>query len=170
MHLLYNFLSFFFILCVGPAAFAQNTFKLPKQILNLSSDSRVATNALLADKSKRQLSLIDAESLTNGLIKEQYAIDIGKNNGDKKKRDDHRTPEGIYILLEKKTPPEIPFDTYGSMAFTTNYPNYFDKYENIRRLSRKRWKAKDTNFLNGLKCSSMSEAFVKTFDDLISAD
>lgn len=109
---------------------AQNTIRLPKQILNLSSDTRVATNALLADKSKRQLSLIDSESLSKGGAKELYNIDIGKNNGDKKKKDDSRTPEGIYRLLERKTPPEIPFELYGSVAFTTNYPNYFDKYEN----------------------------------------
>lgn len=109
---------------------AQNSTKYPKQILNLSSDERITTNVLLADKSKRQLSLIDIESLTKGQAKEQYNIDIGKNTGDKKKRDDSRTPEGIYRLLSRKTPPEIPFNTYGSVAFTTNYPNYFDKYEN----------------------------------------
>ncbi len=111
-------------------ALAQNAIRYPKQILNLSSDVRIATNALLADKSKRQLSLIDSESLAKGGAKELYIIDIGKNSGDKKRRDDRKTPEGIYRLLERKTPPEIPFDTYGSVAFTTNYPNYFDKYEN----------------------------------------
>lgn len=104
--------------------------QFPAQVLNLSSDERVSTNVLLADKSKRLLSVVDKETLQTGLTKESYNIDIGKNSGDKKKRDDHRTPEGIYKLLERKTPPEIPFETYGSMAFTTNYPNYFDRYEN----------------------------------------
>ena len=127
---LYNFFSFFLIISSTTLVMAQDTIRLPKQILNLSSDVRVATNALLADKSKRQLSLIDSESLYKGGAKELYNIDIGKNNGDKKKKDDSRTPEGIYRLLERKTPPEIPFETYGSVAFTTNYPNYFDKYEN----------------------------------------
>lgn len=101
----------------------------PKQILNLSSDERIITNALLADKSQRILSLIDQKCFSEGTVKEKYTIDIGKNNGDKKKRDDARTPEGIYVLLERKLPPEIPFDTYGSMAFTTNYPNYFDRFD-----------------------------------------
>lgn len=127
---MYNFFSFFLIISSTTWVRAQNAIRLPKQILNLSSDSRVATNALLADKSKRQLSLIDLESLSKGGAKELYNIDIGKNSGDKKKKDDRRTPEGIYRLLERKTPPEIPFETYGSLAFTTNYPNYFDKYEN----------------------------------------
>jgi murein L,D-transpeptidase YafK len=127
MIFLYNFLL---ILTIGVMSHAEEPIKFPIQIINLSSDERIATNALLADKAKRQLSLMDAESLSKGTIKVQYSIDIGKNTGEKKKRDDRRTPEGIYILQQKKMPPEIPFDTYGSMAFTTNYPNYFDKYEN----------------------------------------
>ena len=130
VHFLYNFFSFFLIISSLSVAAAQESIRYPKQILNLSSDVRVATNALLADKSKRQLSLIDSESLAKGGTKQDYTIDIGKNSGDKKKRDDRRTPEGIYRLLERKTPPEIPFETYGSLAFTTNYPNYFDKGEN----------------------------------------
>ncbi len=129
-HFLFNFFSFFLIIGLLSVAAAQDSIRYPKQILNLSSDVRVATNALLADKSKRQLSLIDSESLAKGGTKQDYTIDIGKNSGDKKKRDDRRTPEGIYRLLERKTPPEIPFETYGSLAFTTNYPNYFDKGEN----------------------------------------
>lgn len=55
--------------------------------------------------------------------------DIGKNGGNKTKRDDQRTPEGIYILQKKLTQPEIPFDQYGKIAFTTNYPNFFDRLE-----------------------------------------
>lgn len=131
MVFLYNFLSLLFLsLLTASAAFSEQAPQYPSQILNLSSDERVSTNVLLADKSKRALSLLDSESLLKGNTKETYTIDIGKNSGDKKKKNDHKTPEGIYILLEKKVPPEIPFETYGSMAFTTNYPNYFDRYEN----------------------------------------
>lgn len=133
MNFLSNFLSFFLILAAAATGFtqqAQDEVMFPIQIINLSRDERISTNALLADKAKRQLSLMDSDSLAKGMPKVQYTIDIGKKSGEKKKRDDRRTPEGIYILLEKKMPPEIPFETYGSMAFTTNYPNYFDKYEN----------------------------------------
>jgi murein L,D-transpeptidase YafK len=135
MFFLYNFLSIFLILGSVSTGFAQDTASLPsaqypKQILNLSTDPRIQTNALLADKSKRKLTLIDQAGLATGHIKEQYTIDIGRKTGDKKKRDDRCTPEGMYILLQKKTAPEIPFETYGSMAFTTNYPNFFDKFEN----------------------------------------
>lgn len=129
MKKLYNFLTFFLTFNLSITVLAQDIL-FPKQILNLSADERVSTNALLADKSKRQLSVIDSKCLLDGTIKEQYSIDIGKKSGDKKSRDDRRTPEGMYILLERKTPPEIPFSTYGSVAFTTNYPNFFDKYDN----------------------------------------
>lgn len=135
---LFNFLSGLLVVSISLTSWAQEnsapipttSAQYPMQVINLSSDERIATNALLADKSKRKLTVIDQECLTNGSIKEQYTIDIGKKTGDKKKRDDRRTPEGMYVLLEKKAPPEIPFETYGSMAFTTNYPNFFDKFEN----------------------------------------
>lgn len=130
MNILYNLFSLLILSSFADQGSSSGNIHYPKQILNLSADSRIATNVLLADKTTRILSLIDLDSLINGRIKEQYNIDIGKNNGDKVRRNDHRTPEGVYRLLLKKTPPEIPFDTYGSMAFTTNYPNYFDKYEN----------------------------------------
>ncbi len=133
MKILCNYLSLFLILIIliqSPNLLAEESLQRPQQILNLSQDSRITTNALLADKSQRALSLIDLKSFNEGLVKEKYSIDIGKNNGDKKKENDAKTPEGIYILLERKTPPEIPFGTYGSLAFTTNYPNYFDKFDN----------------------------------------
>jgi murein L,D-transpeptidase YafK len=127
-----NFLSIVSLLFLSEIGFSEPavTTKFPKQILNISSDERVKTNTLLADKDERKLSVLDYEGISIGRIKDSYNIDIGKKSGDKKRKDDKRTPEGIYVLMEKKTQPEIPFDLYGSMAFTTNYPNFFDKYEN----------------------------------------
>jgi murein L,D-transpeptidase YafK len=58
---------------------------------------------------------------------EDMTADIGKSMGKKEKKDDHKTPEGIYFFQEKKTNPEIPFNIYGKMAFTMDYPNLFDK-------------------------------------------
>lgn len=112
------------------AASAQEAIQLPIEILSLSSDERLSTTVLLADKTKRKLSVFDLASLQANQAKQQFDIDIGKNDGPKIKRDDQKTPEGIYLLESKKAPPEIPFDKYGSMAFTTNYPNFFDKFEN----------------------------------------
>ncbi len=102
----------------------------PLEVLSISSDARLSTHVFIADKASRKLSVFDRASLETGSAYQQFDIDIGKNDGDKKKRDDKRTPEGIYLLENKRTPPDIPFDLYGSMAFTTNYPNFFDKFEN----------------------------------------
>ncbi|MBC7420197.1 MAG: L,D-transpeptidase family protein [Bdellovibrio sp.] len=102
----------------------------PLEVLAISSDSRLSPNVIVADKTKRKLSVFDRASLDTGTPRQQFDIDIGKNDGPKTKRDDKKTPEGIYILEKKRVPPDIPFDLYGSMAFTTNYPNFFDKFEN----------------------------------------
>jgi murein L,D-transpeptidase YafK len=102
----------------------------PLEVLAISTDPRLSPNVIVADKTKRKLSVFDRASLETGTPRQQFDIDIGKNEGPKTKRDDKKTPEGIYLLEKKRTPPEIPFDLYGSMAFTTNYPNFFDKFEN----------------------------------------
>lgn len=77
------------------------------------------------DKSKRELKLYDFGARPQLLLSE--SADIGKKQGDKQKANDHRTPEGIYFLLKRLSPPEIPFELYGSLAFTSDYPNYFDR-------------------------------------------
>ncbi len=102
----------------------------PLEVLAISSDPRLSPNVIVADKTKRKLSVFDRPSLETGTPRQQFDIDIGKNEGPKTKRDDKKTPEGIYLLEQKKTQPEIPYDLYGVMAFTTNYPNFFDKFEN----------------------------------------
>ncbi len=103
---------------------------LPSEVLQISDDQNISTNAFLADKTKRQLYIIQTSTSDHSQFHTAYDIDIGKNDGNKTKRDDKKTPEGIYLLQNKKIPPEIPFDQYGVMAFTTNYPNVFDKFEN----------------------------------------
>ena len=101
----------------------------PAEVLLLSEDPAIATNAFLADKTARKLYIIQTTNVNLNPMATAFDIDIGKNDGNKTKRDDKKTPEGIYLLLEKKIPPYIPFDLYGVMAFTTNYPNVFDKFE-----------------------------------------
>ena len=98
------------------------------EVLQISSDPLLESVILVADKQSRQLSVFDPTK--NILAPEKYEIDIGKSDGNKTKRDDQKTPEGIYVLETKKNQPEIPYEKYGSMAFTTNYPNVFDQFEN----------------------------------------
>jgi murein L,D-transpeptidase YafK len=132
------FLSLAFL--VAPSSFAD----LPSQIIQISNDPELAKSVILVDKTTRLLQIwqneavtpnnsqnSDPKSLPIAQLKNkiEYLADIGKRKGPKTKENDHRTPVGIYFLLERKTQPEIPFDLYGSLAFTSDYPNVFDKRE-----------------------------------------
>lgn len=101
----------------------------PASLLQISETETFSKYAFLVDKEKRILAVFerDGENIKKVL---EYPADIGKNDGPKMRRNDKKTPEGIYFLGEKLTQPEIPFNLYGHLAFTTNYPNYFDKMEN----------------------------------------
>ncbi len=97
----------------------------PEQLLQIADTKAFAKYVILVDKSLRTLFLYEREDSKIKKVGE-FPADIGKNDGNKMKRDDARTPEGIYFFQELKKPPEIPFDTYGKMAFTLDYPNIFD--------------------------------------------
>jgi murein L,D-transpeptidase YafK len=107
-------------------AFSQSETVYPDNLIALSSDPHFSSYAFVVDKSARLLKVykITGEVIT---LVEEHPTDIGKMTGDKEKANDHKTPVGIYFLMERKTQPEIPFSEYGSLAFTTDYPNIFDK-------------------------------------------
>lgn len=100
----------------------------PNEILQISDAPEIKSSIMIADKTERKLYFFESEeNLTTPV---SFEIDIGKKDGNKTKRNDKKTPEGIYLLQKKMAPPEIPFEQYGSLAFTTDYPNVFDKFEN----------------------------------------
>ncbi|MFN7728971.1 MAG: murein L,D-transpeptidase family protein [Bdellovibrio sp.] len=110
-------------------AFANGVLKdaqsptFPSGLLSLGDHSRVI---FVADKTRRFLRVYEFQNKRPHLVLE-VPSDIGKNNGDKERENDYKTPVGIYFLQQKRTPPEIPFSLYGSIAFTTDYPNIFDQ-------------------------------------------
>ena len=114
--------TLFSLLCF--TAKAEDVF--PENLLQISATQAFSKYVFVVDKSLRKLMFYERYSDTIKKVEEMTA-DIGKNNGKKEKRDDHKTPEGIYFFQEKKTNPEIPFSVYGKMAFTMDYPNLFDK-------------------------------------------
>ena len=59
----------------------------------------------------------------------QFKIAIGKNEGDKEKSGDNKTPEGIYFAQSAITAGVIPKSKYGPGAIPLNFPNPFDHYE-----------------------------------------
>lgn len=109
-----------------PAAEKEELF--PADLLSISETDAFSKYVFVVDKSLRTLSLFERDGTHIKKIKE-WTTDIGKNDGNKTKENDHKTPEGIYFLERKMTQPEIPFSLYGELAFTTNYPNFFDKLE-----------------------------------------
>ena len=98
----------------------------PDALVDFPSDTAHSLTAILVDKSKRLLKIYKMDSQLPKVVKE-FQADLGKKSGDKEKTNDHKTPTGLYFLIGKKSPPQIPFDLYGKLAFETNYPNYFDK-------------------------------------------
>ena len=50
----------------------------------------------------------------------------GQGHGDKFVEGDLKTPEGIYFL-ERRISANLPYDLYGELAFTLNYPNPIDR-------------------------------------------
>jgi murein L,D-transpeptidase YafK len=106
-----------------PTAFEK---KYPSGLIALSPENVFSNYSFVVDKSKRSLVVYQWKDNDLNPIAE-YPTDIGKKSGDKRKENDHRTPVGIYFLQKQLTQPEIPFSLYGNLAFTTDYPNIFDK-------------------------------------------
>lgn len=98
----------------------------PSDLLQISDTTAFSKYVLLVDKKNRKLLVFERDGDTIKLL-EDIPADIGKNDGNKEKANDHRTPEGIYFFDKKLTSPQIPFNLYGKMAFTTDYPNIFDR-------------------------------------------
>lgn len=101
----------------------------PVHLLRLgTTPSFYSPFAFLVDKKARTLSVWKQEM--EGWRKlASYPADLGKKEGVKTKRNDHRTPEGIYFLDQKLEGAGLDFNLYGARAFTTNYPNFFDRLE-----------------------------------------
>ncbi len=99
--------------------------RLPLDLIQISETEAFSPYVIMVDKESRQISVYERAGASIRKVI-SYQTDMGKRGGNKQKRDDHRTPEGIYFLIKKVTQPEIPYNLYGSRAFITDYPNFFD--------------------------------------------
>lgn len=101
--------------------------RVPAGLVHLGpSSGYYSPHAFVVDKKARTLTVWIQDS---GGYKQiaQFPADLGKNDGDKISEGDHKTPEGAYFLLEKLDGPALDFSQYGKRAFTTDYPNFFDR-------------------------------------------
>jgi len=106
------------------SAFAK---EIPSALVQLGVASNYySPYAFVVDKKARTLSVWTQEAGGFRMVT-QFAADLGKRDGDKVARGDHRTPEGVYFMLEKLEGAGLDFSQYGKLAFTTDYPNFFDR-------------------------------------------
>lgn len=101
--------------------------KIPSGLIQLQpGSSYFPPYVFIVDKAERVLSIWGTQ---DGDLQRLavYPADIGKNRGDKQFLGDKKTPEGIYFFLEKYERAALDYNTYGSRALTTDYPNYFDR-------------------------------------------
>lgn len=80
---------------------------------------------LVNKRSKELLLLKNHNNNSLGLI-ERFSASIGKASGDKQKKGDLKTPEGIYKIVNIKYDEDLT-EIYGPMAFVLDYPNKIDK-------------------------------------------
>ncbi len=106
------------------------TENVPAGLVQMPPFSRYySPYAFVVDKKARTLSVWQ-QTGAGGLKKvASFPADLGKNDGPKRSAGDHKTPEGIYFLQKKLEGSEIDFKLYGKRAYTTDYPNYFDKQD-----------------------------------------
>lgn len=79
---------------------------------------------IAVDKSRKKVFVLE-ENKDNYTIVKTYDASLGAKRGDKMKRGDYKTPEGLYRIIAVKKQPGLP-DRYGPMAFVLDYPNQVD--------------------------------------------
>ena len=82
--------------------------------------------AILVDKSRQKVMVYRSNNLITP--EKVYACSTGENEGPKTKRNDRKTPEGIYFFTDSYVE-EFLAPIYGARALPINYPNLIDKME-----------------------------------------
>lgn len=101
--------------------------KVPSNLVHLGvASTYYSPYAFVVDKKSRELTVWTQDAGGYRVV-EKFPADLGKKDGDKRSSGDHKTPEGVYFLLEQLQGPGLDFSLYGNRAFTTNYPNFFDR-------------------------------------------
>ncbi|MCB0357180.1 MAG: L,D-transpeptidase family protein [Bdellovibrionales bacterium] len=111
-----------------PKAQLPPTGKIPQNIWSLGDGDYFSKYAFVADKSTRTLTIWQNEQQNFELVA-AYPFDMGKQDGDKQILGDLKTPEGVYFFEGTYKQAQLDYNEYGIRAFTTNYPNFFDRLE-----------------------------------------
>lgn len=101
-------------------------------ILNLSGNGSEETEVVLVDKNLKMMYIAVLNGDSINIIKE-FPVLTGRVDGDKIKRGDEKTPEGVYYVLSYSSGEELVKRygdyalIYGAGSFPLNYPNIVDK-------------------------------------------
>lgn len=102
--------------------------KFPKNIIHLGNGDYFSKFAFIADKSTRTLTVWQNQNNQQELVA-AYAMDLGKNPGNKTTVGDLKTPEGVYFFNKSYSKNELDFNEYGNRAFVMDYPNFYDQID-----------------------------------------
>lgn len=103
-------------------------------IANLSGNGAEETNVVLVDKSLKRLYIARLQGNDMEVL-EEFPILTGRVDGNKIKRGDEKTPEGVYYVLSYSSGDELVKRygdyalIYGAGSFPLNYPNMVDRIE-----------------------------------------
>lgn len=101
----------------------------PSAIIQVPATSHYySPYSFVVDKTSRTLTVWQEQASGRQKVA-TFPADMGKNTGDKRFSGDQKTPEGVYFLQEKLEGSTLDFSLYGKRAFTTDYPNFFDRIE-----------------------------------------
>ena len=133
-----NFLSYFLLLLLFLFLFTGKVYgtkggkvpgsynkDIPLSLIYMNSEEE--SYAILIEKQTQRLFLYGYLAGKIELIK-SFPCSTGKNSGDKKKRGDRKTPEGVYFFTRVFEDEELE-PRYGVEAFVLDYPNYFDRLQ-----------------------------------------
>ncbi|NLA75578.1 MAG: L,D-transpeptidase, partial [Deltaproteobacteria bacterium] len=123
------FLLFLFVLSAADNAFANRVSQpinvkrqVPAAFLGWNSGSV----AVLVDKSKHKVMVYKRDDLYNPY--RVYDCSTGENRGPKQKKDDKKTPEGIYFFTQRYEGKTFG-PMYGAKVMPLDYPNTIDQRE-----------------------------------------
>lgn len=126
-----------------------------------------APQMLLAVDKKNQNFLIFSNK--SPLRKEHsWQCTTGQTHGDKIVEGDLKTPEGIYFLERRISGDNLPFDLYGELAFTLNYPNPIDRIN--QKTGHSIWihgRGKDVVPYDTEGCVAMETEYMLALEDLV---
>jgi murein L,D-transpeptidase YafK len=85
---------------------------------------RGTDHAILVDKSTQKVLVFKKGNLSKPV--KEYGCSTGENSGPKSRKNDKKTPEGIYFFTKSFVKRQLS-STYGILAFPLDYPNQMDK-------------------------------------------